>query len=415
MRPGQYDSVSPSDGVVTRRPTVLALVIVSSVSPFAINAIVPSMPAIEEALDTSYARVQLILSLFLASIAVAQIIIGPLSDRFGRRPVLLWGFVVFVAVSAASSFAPNIETLVAMRVVQGASGCVGIVLGRAIVRDLFERRQAASMIGYVTMGLAVAPMMAPLIGGLLQDAFGWQAVFWFMTGFGMIGLAVSWAFVPETNHNPAPRLNFGTMFRDFATLLGDSNFLLFAASVGLISGVFFSFLGGVPYVSERILNLEPTVYGMWFGVMPLGYIVGNYLAGRFTEHFGVARMILFGSLVGFVAAALPLLLFAFGSIGPAQIFLPMALGGIASGIAMPSGISGAVSVRPEIAGAASGLTGAIQIGTGALLAAIAGAAVAGGGSAMPLLGLMFANAFAALLVSFAIFKRNRLGPPPRTR
>ena len=194
--------VSPGSPAPARRPPVLALVAVSAISPFAINSVVPSMPAIEHAFDTDYGRVQLILSLFLAAVAVSQIIIGPLSDRFGRRPVLLVGFAIFVAACAASPFARSIEALIAMRVVQGASGCVGIVLGRAIVRDLFERRQAASMLGYVTMGLAVAPMLAPSIGGQLQEYFDWTAIFWFMAALGLGCLVVTWTLC--SRNQPAP-------------------------------------------------------------------------------------------------------------------------------------------------------------------------------------------------------------------
>ncbi len=353
-----------------RRPPVLALVAVSALSPFAINSVVPSMPAIERAFDADYARVQLILSMFLAAVAVSQIVIGPLSDRFGRRPVLLIGFTIFVAACVASPFAPSIEALIAIRVVQGATGCVGIVLGRAIVRDLFERRQAASMLGYVTMGLAVAPMVAPSIGGQLQELFDWTAIFWFMAFFGMACLAVTWTHVPETNFHRTAKLSFGSMFRDFSVLASDVDFLLFTASSSLTTGVFFAFLGGAPYVSERMLHLSPGVYGLWFGVAPIGYAIGNFISARFTERFGVARMILAGSLLGLVAAVLPGIFFLSGLASGATLFMPMMLIGIANGLALPSAISGAISVRPEIAGAASGLSGSAQIGTGAVLSAI---------------------------------------------
>jgi len=390
-----------------RRPPVLALIAISALSPFAINAVVPSMPAIERAFDADYGRVQLILSLFLAAIAISQIVIGPLSDRFGRRPVLLWGFAVFVVASAASPFAPTIEGLIAIRVLQGATGCVGIVLGRAIVRDLFDRRQAASMLGYVTMGLAMAPMVAPLIGGILQELFGWTAIFWLMAGLGVACLAVAWAFVPETNLRPTPRLSFGTLFADFRQLFRSRDFVLFTASCSLTTGVFFAFLGGAPYVSERILGLSPAVYGLWFGAIPIGYATGNFLAGRFTERFGVARMILAGSAIAVAAASLPAALFLAGLIGPAEFFLPMVLVGIANGLALPSAISGAISVKPEIAGAAAGLSGALQIGTGAALSAIAGAALTGGRSAMPIFAIMIGAALVALLVAVSIYGRNR--------
>ncbi len=403
MRPTEPHS--PELARVARRPPVFALIAISSVSPFAINCVVPSMPAIERAFEANYGRVQLILSMFLAAVAVSQIVIGPLSDRFGRRPVLLIGFALFVATCVASPFAPSVEALVAIRVLQGATGCVGIVLGRAIVRDLFERRQAASMLGYVTMGLAVAPMVAPTIGGQLQELFDWTAIFWFMAAFGIVCLAVTWFQVPETNIHPTAKLSFGTVFRDFSALAASADFLLFTASSSLSTGVFFAFLGGAPYVSERILHLTPGTYGLWFGVAPVGYVIGNFISGRFTERFGVARMILAGSAVGLVAAVLPGLFFVAGHASGATLFMPMILIGIANGLTLPSAISGAISVRPEIAGAASGLSGSAQIGTGAVLSAITGAALAGG-SAAPMFVLMGAAGALAVVVAVAIFWRN---------
>ena len=390
-----------------RRPPVLALVAVSALSPFAINSVVPSMPAIERAFGADYSRVQLILSMFLAAVAIAQIFIGPLSDRFGRRPVLLVGFVLFIAASIASPFAPSIEALIAIRVLQGATGCVGIVLGRAIVRDLFDRRQAASMLGYVTMGLAVAPMIAPLIGGLLQEAFDWTAIFWFMAVLGIACLAVTWAFVPETNFQRTAQLSFASMFRDFRQLMRNAEFLLFTASSSLTTGVFFAFLGGAPYIAERLLGLSPAIYGLWFATAPIGYAVGNFLAGRFTERFGVARMILTGNALALIAAALPPAFYLAGSFGPAQLFMPMMLTGMANGLSLPSAISGAISVRPDIAGAASGLSGAAQIGTGAILSAVAGAAIAGENSPLPMFAIMVAAALASVVVAIAIHRGNR--------
>ncbi len=388
-----------------RRPPVLALMAVSALSPFAINSVVPSMPAIEHAFDTNYGRVQLILSMFLAAMSLSQIVIGPLSDRFGRRPVLLAGFAAFAGACVASPFAPSIEALIAIRVVQGATGCVGIVLGRAIVRDLFERRQAASMLGYVTMGLAVAPMLAPSIGGQLQQYFDWQAIFWLMAGLGIVCLLVTWAQIAETNLHRTPHLSFGSMFRDFGVLLGNADFLLFTTSSSLSTGMFFAFLGGAPYVSERMLHLSPGIYGLWFAVAPIGYAFGNFISARFTERYGVARMIFGGSIIGLVAASLPGLFFLADLPSAATLFLPVMLIGVANGLTLPSAISGAISARPEIAGAASGLSGSAQIGTGAILSAITGAALSGG-SAAPMFILMAAAAALNIVVAVVIFGRN---------
>ena len=388
------------------RPPVLALIAISALSPFAINAILPSLPAMEIAFDAEYGRVQLTVSLFLAAVALSQIAIGPISDRFGRRPVLIVGFSIFTVACLGSPFAASIDELIGWRILQGAAGCVGIVMGRTIVRDLFERRRAASMIGYVTMGFAVAPMVAPLVGGLLQEAFGWQAIFWFMAALGAGCLAVVWRFIPETNSRPAAGLSFGALARDFGRLGRSADFLLFTASGSLSSGVFYAFLGGMPYVAERVLGLGPATYGLWFGLIPIGYACGNFLSGRFTERLGLARMILLGSAVGVLAPMSPFLLFALGYSGPATLFLPIVAAVLANGMVLPSAISGALSVKPEIAGTAAGLSGATQVGSGAAVAALAGAAIAGSDSPTPMLLIMAASAVAALVAAIGIWRRS---------
>lgn len=388
-----------------RAPPIAALIAISCLSPFAINALVPSMPALERHFDASYGRVQLVLSLFLAAIAVAQIGIGPLSDRFGRRPVLIAGLAVFTLASMAATAATTIEALIGLRVVQGASGCVGIVLARAIVRDLFDRQRAASMLGYVTMGLAVAPMLAPSIGGILQQTLGWRAIFWVMAGLGLACLAITFRHIGETNLRRIPRLSFGALFASFGELLGHRDFRLFSASTSLSGGVFFSFLGGAPLVAETMLGLSPTVYGMWFGLVALGYSAGSFLAGRFSEHFGLDRMILGGSALALLSVLAPALLFLAGLGSPAALFLPMMVTGLANGLVLPSALSGAVSVRPDIAGAASGLTGALQIGTGAALTAVAAGLLEGGATPLPMFAVMIAAALAALGAALAIRAR----------
>jgi DHA1 family bicyclomycin/chloramphenicol resistance-like MFS transporter len=281
-------------------------------------------------------------------------------------------------------------------------------MGRAIVRDLFERRQAASMIGYITMGYAVAPMVAPLIGGLFQEAFGWQAIFWFMAALGGGCFAVAWRFIPETNRSPSERLNFSALWRDFTSLVRDADFLLFTASGSLSSGLFFAFLGGMPYVAERVLGLEPATYGLWFGLIPMGYASGNFLSGRFTERLGLVRMILAGSALGVLASLIPFVLLALGMHGPAALFLPIVIAVLANGLVLPSSIAGALSVKPEIAGAAAGLSGAAQVGVGAIVTALAGAAVAGGATATPMLLIMVASALLGLLTAIVIRARRRL-------
>jgi len=399
--PATEASLSPQPG---SRPSLISLVVISALSPFAINVVVPSMPALQEEFSAEFGSVQLVLSLFLASVAVSQIGIGPLSDRFGRRPVLLAGLSIFTLASIAAVLVSSIESLVALRIVQAAGGCTGIVLARAIVRDLYDRRKAASIIGYVTMGLAMGPMVAPLIGGLLQQGFGWRAQFIFMTLMGATILFLAWRDVGETNHAKSEKLDFSTMLADFANLLREPPFLIYTAVSSLATAVFFSFLGGAAYVAEAIIGLSPVTYGMWFAIIAVGYAFGNFLSGRFAENVGVRRMTLAGSLLLVAAVAAMGFLFATGYVAAPALFVPMFFGSMANGLVLPSTIAGAISVRPEIAGAAAGLQGATQIGAGALVSAIAGWALAGSLSPMPLVAVMGLCAAASLFFAVILFR-----------
>ena len=372
------------------------------ISPMGLTIIIPSMPGLQNVFSAEYSSVQFTLSLYLAATAVAQPIIGLLSDRYGRRPVLLIGIAVFVLACLATPAASNIETVILLRVLQGAGGCAGIVLGRAIIRDLYERRQAASMIGYVTMAFAVAPMVAPLIGGLLQEQFGWSSIYWFIGLFALLCLVLAWFDVSETNQALTTQLGLRQMFRDFTTLLADPAFLLFAAISTISSATFFSFLGGAPFVSEEILMLSPTVYGAWFALTAIGYSAGNFLSGRYAQQLGIHKMILYGSVLLCLPISLLIVLFGFGIANAASFFIPMFFMGLANGICLPSEIAGAISAKPEIAGAASGLSGSMQTGFGAAFAAITGALLAGGTSAMPLFFVMGSTALVTLVLAIQL-------------
>ena len=186
---------------IDKPPRMALLIAIAAVSPLGINLYLPSMPGMARALGVDFTTIQLTLSLYLAAMAVGQLIIGPLSDRFGRRPVLLIGLTVFVIGSLICLAAQNVGLLIFGRVVQAFGGTAGITLSRAIVRDLYGRNQVASMIGYVTMGMAVAPMIAPTIGGVLETLFGWRASFAFLMVFGGLALLFAFWHLSETNRN----------------------------------------------------------------------------------------------------------------------------------------------------------------------------------------------------------------------
>lgn len=386
-----------------KRPPIAVLIAVSAVNPLALNIFVPSMPGMERAFATTYAQVQLTLSVYLGAVAISQLLIGPLSDRFGRRPVMLVGLALFLVGTLICRFSPTVDVMILGRVVQGAGSCTGLVLSRAIVRDLYERDRAASMIGYVTMGMAVAPTLGPALGGWLDELYGWQASFDLLLVFGGAALAAAWATLHETNHSPTRGGGPADLIRGFATLLGSPLFCVYALASTFTSAVFFAYLGGAPYVAQKLMGIPSREVGLWFVTVAAGYILGNFVSGRYAVRLGTRIMMAVGN-VGALAACVAIgVLLGLGVWHPVAIFGPAALLGLSNGIALPSTIAGAVSVRPELAGAASGLIGSLQVGTGAVVTVVMGLTLAD--TPWPLVVAMVGLA-AAALVSGSLARRS---------
>jgi DHA1 family bicyclomycin/chloramphenicol resistance-like MFS transporter len=389
------------------KPAFIGLLIaVAAVSPLGINMYLPSMPSMARSLGVDFTTIQLTLSLYLAAMAVGQLIIGPLSDRFGRRPVLLIGLSIFVMGSLICLTAQNVGLLIVGRVVQAVGGCAGITLSRAIVRDLYGRNQVASMIGYVTMGMAVAPMIAPTVGGVLETFYGWRASFAFLIAFGGLALLLASWQLHETNHNrgsaDSPRqllLSYGSLFRSRL-------FWGYALTTGFVSAVFFAFLAGAPYVMIELLGRSPAEYGLYFAIVPSGYILGNFVTGRFAGRMGPNRMILTGTLMMLTSVATMAAVFATGFMHPIALFGPMFFIGAGNGLVLPSGIAGAVSVKPEFAGGAAGLSGSLQIGFGALVAPVVGAIL--DTTVWPLIAIMSVCSLLAIISFGLVAGRRRI-------
>lgn len=370
----QSDGTAIKPFSMTRRFLAM-LIIVAAVSPLGINLYLPSMPGMSAALGVDYAAIQFTLSVYLAAVALGQLIIGPVSDRYGRRPVLIGGLVLFVVGSTICMLAPNITVLNVGRVIQALGGCAGITLSRAIVRDMYDRTRAASMIAYVTMGMAVAPMIAPTIGGLLEALHGWRASFAFLTVFGLITLLIVLRMLHETNPWKGQATSADQLINGYRKLVGISSFWGFALTAGLTSASFFAFVGGAAYVMINLMERTPVEYGLYFGLVSVGYMVGNYCSGKFVTKVGPQRMIRLGAMLSLIAVAMMAGLYAVDDMQPAFIFVPTTLLGMGNGLVLPSCIAGAVSVKPEMAGAASGLAGSMQIGFGAIVAPLVGALV----------------------------------------
>ncbi|MBB4304071.1 DHA1 family bicyclomycin/chloramphenicol resistance-like MFS transporter [Rhodobium orientis] len=349
-----------------RPPSLAILIAVSWINPLALNIFVPSMPGMIVALDTNAEVVQLTLSLYLGAVAIAQLVLGPLSDMFGRRPVVLAGMALFIVSSLICALAGSVEVLIAGRILQAAGGCAGIVLARSIVRDLFEQEKAASMIGYVTAGMAIAPLFAPAIGGVLDQFFGWRSSFFFVAALGVAVLIAAWFGLSETNMNRGRSSGFARMFDGFAILARYPLFWAHSLTLMLTTGVFFGFLGAAPFISSHVMHLTPSQYGFYFALIGLGYMTGNMFSGRYASRIGTRRLIAIGTVLALAAALVMLAAFLADIVHPIAMFGPMLFIGMANGMVIPATMSGAVSVRPDRAGAASGLAGSLQIGGGAI-------------------------------------------------
>lgn len=388
-------------------PHIITLVLIAGISALNMSIFLPSLNNMTQFFGTSYGTMQLAVSGYLASTAILQIFIGPLSDRYGRRPLVLWALTIFVIASLGALFATSAGVFLFFRILQ-AVVATGMVLSRAIVRDMVSQDQAASLIGYVTMGMALIPMIGPSIGGALDQAFGWQASFVVLTGAGIAVLAVCYADLGETVKDGG--LSFADQFKSYPDLLSAPRFWGYALCAAFSSGGFFAFLGGAPYVGDVVFGLTPVMTGLAFGAPAIGYAFGNYLSGRLSVRVGINRMAQIGCLIAIAGMGVSLALGLIGISHPAIFFGLCALLGIGNGMTLPNVTSGLLSVRPHLAGTASGLGGTLMIGGGAALSQLAGVILAGKATAVPLQSLMLASVVLSLMaIQYVIRREHRLG------
>lgn len=393
----------------TTPPHISTLIFLAALQALAQNIFLPSLPSMTEWFDTQYRVMQLSVALYLAMNAILQIIIGPVSDRYGRRPVMLISIVLFMAATLGCIYAPNVESFLAFRMLQAVM-VTGLVLSRAVVRDMVPQAQAASMIGYVTMGMAVAPMVAPAIGGALDGAFGWQASFWLLF---LLGALVMWIAHRDMGETALSRsASFAAQFREYPELLTARRFWGYSLAAAFASGAFFAYLGGAPFVGSEVFGLTPTMLGVLFGAPAVGYIGGNFASGRYSVRFGINTMVLVGALLSAGGIAVSLLIFLAGHGTALSFFGFMTFVGLGNGMVLPNATSGLLSVRPHLAGTASGLGGAIMIGGGAALSALAGALLTPGTGATPLLVMMLVTGVLGVAsILYTIYRDRQVNAP----
>jgi DHA1 family bicyclomycin/chloramphenicol resistance-like MFS transporter len=386
-------------------PPIWLLVMMVGAGPFTIQLIVPLLPEFNRIFATGTGSTQLLLTLALAGVAFGQLLYGPLSDRFGRLPAVSVGFAIFMMASLAAAASQALGVLVLWRTLQAVGGCSGMVIGRAMIRDCFPREQAASVLGYVMMGMTVAPMMSPIIGSLMLAAFGWPSVFLLCAVIGAALLAGIRLRLPETLPAPQPLPGLAGLLRLYGTLLRLPGFNAFAATVALSSGVFFTFIGGAPHIVVEGMGRSPQDYAVAFLLISGFFGVGNFVAGRYSQRAGVVRMIGIGTGIAFIGTLAALGAMWLAPRSMYSLFLPAAVMAVGNGMSQTNAMVGALSVRPPLAGTASGLAGCIQMLFGALLSWLAG--VLEDGSGLATCGLMLASALLTQLL-LAVARRRWL-------
>ncbi len=387
-------------------PHIMTLILLAGLAALTMNMFLPSLPAMTAHFRTDYRTMQLSVALYLAMSGALQLVIGPLSDRFGRRPVLLGALALFIIATIGCLMAPTVGIFLAFRMMQ-AVVAAGMVLSRAIVRDMVPMEEAASMIGYVTMGMAVAPMIGPFFGGLLDTVFGWQANFQALL---ILGVILLWLVHRDLGETATARsASFAAQFRQYPELLASRRFWGYCLSAAFASGAFFAYLGGAPFVGKEVFGMNAVWLGISFGAVSLGYMLGNFISGRYSIRVGVNRMVLWGAIISALGTGLSLLMFEIGLGSAFLFFFFMTFVGLGNGMALPNANAGMLSVRPELAGSASGLGGAIMIGGGAALSAFAGSMLGPGTGPFPLLWIMFACALLGVAaILYVIWRERRL-------
>lgn len=391
----------------TTPPHLLTLVLLTGISALNMSIFLPSLADMATYFGTDYAIIQIALSGYLATTAVLQIFVGPISDRFGRRRVVLISLGIFIFASIGAMLSQSVEAFLFFRMLQ-ATVASAMVLSRAIVRDIVEQDKAASMIGYVTMGMALVPLVGPMIGGALAEAFDWRATFVFLTIVG-IGVFVL-CYLDQGETVVGSGTSFSEQFRTYPELFVSPRFWGYALCAAFGSGAFFALLGGASFVAINIFGLSLFWSGFALGAPAIGYALGNFFSGRYSIRFGINKMAIIGTVIVIVGLGTSTMMTLAGMDHAVLFFGFCTLLGLGNGIMLPNVSAGLISVRPHLAGTASGLGGAIMIGGGAGLSQIAGGILTVETGTLPLQLLMLIVSVLALLsVLFVIWREKRIG------
>ena len=381
------------------RPGTFALTVLlaalSAIGPLTTDMYLPSLPDIARLLGASTAETQLTISSYLVGFAIGQIFYGPLADRHGRKPVLIGAMVLYCAASLVCALSTSIEMLIAARALQALGGAGGIVLARAIVRDLYSGARAGRELSLIGAVMALAPVLAPLIGGVLQTALGWRSVFFTLVVAGLAGAAIVWPLMPETlSQRAAHPVTPASMLKSYRIVARNPAYLAYLGIASTSFAGLFAWISGSSFVLQYLYGLTPFQFGVAFAVGSAGYMAGTTLAARLVMRHELDRTLGYGAAAMAAGGIAMVLAVGFGLASAAALVLPMALYLAGLGMVLPQAIAGAMTPFPERAGAASALLGFVQQSTAALCGALVGVLL--GSTAWPLAGMIAAMGCATL-------------------
>lgn len=356
----------------------------TAVGPLSTDMYLPSLPDIARDLGASTQQVQLTISSYLIGFACGQILYGPVSDRHGRKPVLLAAVALFCAATIVCMLATSVDMLIVARIAQALGGSGAVVVTRAIVRDLYSGARAGRELSVISSVMAVAPVLAPMAGGMLQAAFGWRSIFVLLVVAGVAAFAIVWALLPETLQRRDEAISASSMLRSYRIVISNGVFLAYLGLGCFSYAGLFAWISGASFVLQNLYGLTPLVFGFVFAIATFGYFTGTTIAARIVTRVGLDGMIGIGSVVCAVGGLLACASIALGLTSSLSLVIPVAIFLAGFGMVLPQSIAGAITPFPERAGAASSLLGFVQqIG-----AALCGALVASllGRNAWPLAG-----------------------------
>lgn len=379
-------------GTALSKPRLSTLILLSALAILPINFFLTSLPGMATEFDVAYGIMGLSLAAYVGVSACLQLVLGPLSDRFGRRPIILWALAIFIVATIGCAMAPDAGTFLACRMVQAIIAPTYAV-SLAAIRDTTSREQAAGQFAYLAMAWAIAPMLGPTIGGLIDQVLGWRASFYVLAFFGAAVLVLCWTDLNETNRTPSSTI--AEQYRAYPALLGSKRFWAYCVCMAFSVGAFYAFLAGAP-LAAAAFDLSPAILGFYMGSITGGFMVGSFLAGRLAIRLPVTTMLVVGRIVACAGLLFGIVLYAADIDHVLALFGPCLFVGLSNGLTQPSASAGAISVRSTHTGSSAGLAGAITVAGASIMAAVGGAVLTVENVRSGLLLVMLVSAVVAL-------------------